>query len=240
MLFTPPNLQRSDSGNSEFAWIYHRGRLCIFLLFDLSLGLLLLVWALAVLRRHCRRKGGVSFFVVLVLLNDGLELSLNAFVFVRLIAGDCYWDTHTACWTLSSLWSGSVVCGVHLQLMMVFEGVLALRRPPRSAHVLVVSCSTVISVIELIYYFLCKFLLLSLLPLLAVMVTSWILACRSPPFKDPRSNRARKQDCAALGFTTFTMIIYLSLIALHLCQPNWYLWTTSVCLSLKAVKDRLH
>ncbi|KAI4875178.1 hypothetical protein NFI96_008592, partial [Prochilodus magdalenae] len=219
-------------------------RLSIFLISAVCAGVPALVWALMVLRRHRKRKGRIPVFIVLLLLNDVLELLLNPYVATKLILRD--WCRNMTCWTFANLWWGLRYSGVHLQLMVVFEGVLARRHPSCSAHVFFPPCSILISVVVFVYCFLCEFLrapeflLLSVLPLLAEMVTSWIMTCRSPPIKDPRSNRTEKQDCTALAFTTVTMIIYLSLITLSVFIKIWYMRMMTHCLlSLRVIIDPL-
>ncbi|XP_036439407.1 uncharacterized protein LOC118816909 [Colossoma macropomum] len=231
---------------SETGWSEYRIRLSIFLIFTVISGVPALVWALIVLRRHHKRKGRISVFIILVLLNDVLELLLNPYIATTLIQGGCDRNTDITCRTLSSLSSGSRLCGVYLQQMMVFESVLALRHPSCSAHVFFPHCSIIISLLMFVCFFLCQFftarefLLLSLLPLLAVTVTSWIITCRRPPIKTHSSDRTKKQDRTVLAFATISMIIYLTFITLYVFVYIWSLETISTCLlSLRVTIDPL-
>ena len=149
-------------------------RLSIFLIAGLCGGLPALVWALRVLYGHYKSGGRISALVIMLLLSDLLELLLSPYVVTKLLQDDYCWDSSWTCRLLTSVWSASVIYGLHLQQVVVLEGALSFRHPPCSAHAFFPSCSVITSIIVFISFFLCEvfrfIFLIFLSPTLPLMI----------------------------------------------------------------------
>ncbi|KAI4892269.1 hypothetical protein NFI96_008855 [Prochilodus magdalenae] len=132
-------------------------RLSIFLLAGLCAGLPALVWALRVLYGHYKSGGRISALVIMLLLSDLLELLLSPYVVTKLLQDDDCWDSSWTCRLLTSVWSASVIYGLHLQQVVALEAALSFRHPPCSAHVIFPSCFGTVSIIAFISFFLCEY-----------------------------------------------------------------------------------
>ncbi|KAI4897769.1 hypothetical protein NFI96_009388, partial [Prochilodus magdalenae] len=132
-------------------------RLSIFLIAGLCAGLPALVWALRVLYGHYKSGGRISALVIMLLLSDLLELLLSPYVVTKLLQDDDCWDSSVMCHGLTSIWSGSVIYGVHLQQVVALEAVLSFRHPACSAHAFYPDCSMIISGTACIFFFLCEY-----------------------------------------------------------------------------------
>ncbi|KAL6466700.1 hypothetical protein MHYP_G00245040 [Metynnis hypsauchen] len=144
-----------------------RIRLSIFLIAGECVGLPALVWALHVLYGHHKSGGRISALVIMLLLCDLLELLLNPYIVTKLLQDDHCWKTSSTCRTFTSLWSGSMICGLHLQQVVALENTLSLRHPHCSAQAFFNSCSIITSIITSIIAFIFFFLY----PLLCVLVS---------------------------------------------------------------------
>ncbi|KAL6466690.1 hypothetical protein MHYP_G00244940 [Metynnis hypsauchen] len=129
-------------------------RLSIFLITAECVGLPALVWALRVLYGHHKSGGRVSALVIMLLLCDLLELLLNPYIVTKLLQDDYCWETSSTWRTFTSLWSVSMICGLHLQQVVVLEGAISLRHPHCSDQAFFNSCSIITSIIVLICFFL--------------------------------------------------------------------------------------
>ncbi|KAI4898405.1 hypothetical protein NFI96_009822, partial [Prochilodus magdalenae] len=129
-------------------------RLSIFLIAGLCAGLPALVWALRVLYGHYKSGGRISALVIMLLLSDLLELLLSPYVVTKLLQDDDCWDSSWTCRLLTSVWSASVIYGLHLQQVVALEAALSSRHPPCSAHVIFPSCFGTVSIIAFIIFFL--------------------------------------------------------------------------------------
>ncbi|KAI4890623.1 hypothetical protein NFI96_004452 [Prochilodus magdalenae] len=220
-------------------------RLSIFLIAGLCGGLPALVWALRVLYSHCMNGGRISALVIMLLLSDLLELLLSPYIVTKLLQDDDCWDSSWTCRLLTSVWSASMIYGLHLQQFVALESVLSLRHPRCSAHVFFPSCSIITSIILFISFFLCEvfkvtFLLLITLPfLLMITLTSWIVTCRAPPQTSSTPSRTRKPSSAVLAFATSTLILCGAFITVcTVKRVPWDLWVVYYCLmSLRVVTD---
>ncbi|XP_062372004.1 uncharacterized protein LOC134059575 [Sardina pilchardus] len=101
------------------AWDVHQIRQSIFLITGLCVGLPLVGWALAVLRRHRRNGGRGSALVIALLLTDLLEMVLSpAMVAYLLVPGV------TRSGSVYLLFFCVKYCGLHLHQMVALEGVM--------------------------------------------------------------------------------------------------------------------
>ena len=213
---------------------------CGFLMCGVCFGVLALLWTLNVVGHQYKKKPSVSAFMVLLIINDILELILNLYVIAKLFQGDrCEEPT---CRILSSFWSGLRVCGVFLQQMMVLETDLALRNVLCCAAVFF-PCSFVISAIGFMFFFKWLFSsspplhLFTLLPPLAVTVTSFAVTCGTPASKIPSSNK-HMYKYGILTVAALTMMLYLLFLIAYFSQGRWGLLV--VCLlSLRMIIDPL-
>ncbi|KAI4876817.1 hypothetical protein NFI96_009588, partial [Prochilodus magdalenae] len=235
----PSTLHPVESSAFQFS----ATRLSIFLICDVCVGVPLLAWATGVLHRHHTSKGRIPGFVFPILLNDLLELTLNLYMIGKLLQGEWCLETDTACYILSSLWSASLLCGVHLQQMMLLESALILSHPSCSTHAFFSPCSIVSSIIVYAGVFLWEsfsvalFLFSVLLALLAAMVTSWLIICRTPPIKTHRSHGTEAHEYV-LAFATLTLTVYLIFLLLYFFLGVWEWWMMSVSLlSVRVIVD---
>ena len=180
----------------------------------------------------------------------------SPYIVTKLLQDDYCWETSTTCRTFTSLWSGSVICGLHLQQVVALEGALSLRHPHCSAQAFFNSCSIITSITAFICFFLCEFFRVTLfvffiLPLpLTITLISCIVTCRAPPQISDFPSRTKKPSYTVLAFVTSTVILYgtfTSACAImyifyyrDLKKFSWYVFVMGVCLmSLNVLVDPL-
>lgn len=202
-------------------------------------GVSALLFTIAVLYNRYEQNERISFFVVFVLLNDLLELVLNPYIMANLEGDTLLFQA------LASVWSGSRICGVHLQQMVVFESVLAVRPSLTPTSIYSSVNSVVISVVAYLCFCLCAFfrapafLLFSLLPLLAVTANSWIVTFRKPPLKLPSTSKGKKREYALLSFATLTLTLYLNFLSVYIFLRTGGLWICVCLMTVRVITDPL-
>ncbi|KAI4881575.1 hypothetical protein NFI96_009994 [Prochilodus magdalenae] len=205
-------------------------RLSLFLIAGLCGGLPALVWGLRVLYDHYKSGGRISALVIMLLLSDLLELYLTPYVVTKLLQNDDCWDSSWTCRLLTSLWSASVIYGLHLRQVVALEAALSFKHPPCSAHVFFPSCSFTTSIIAFFSFFLCEvfgatLLVVLILPLLLMItVTSWIVTCRAPTQINNIPNRTRRPSSTVMAFVTYTLILYGTFTSVCAVTYFGYYW----------------
>ncbi|KAG5261191.1 hypothetical protein AALO_G00301070 [Alosa alosa] len=102
-------------------WDYgYNIRHSIFLITGMCVGLPLVGWALAVLRRHKHNRGRGSALVIALLLTDLLEMVLSPAMVAYLLAPGV-----TRSGSIFLLFFGVKYCGLHLHQMVALEGIMA-------------------------------------------------------------------------------------------------------------------
>ncbi|KAG9260055.1 hypothetical protein AMEX_G27717 [Astyanax mexicanus] len=222
--------------------------LSIFLIVEVFVGLQALVWVLHVLYRRYKSGGRVSSFMIMLLFCDLLALLLNPYIVTKLYQDENCWEESTACRILSSLWSGSLFCALHLQPVVALEGALSVRHSSCSAHFFFPSCSIVISIIGFAFFFFCEFYEVTFLTLLglplslALTAISCIVTRRAPPNININPYRTLKPSCFVLAFVSFTVILHLILVIVcaDIKSMYWRLWVMCfILMSLRVITDPL-
>ncbi|KAI4887624.1 hypothetical protein NFI96_008238 [Prochilodus magdalenae] len=221
-------------------------RLSIFLIAGNCVGLPALAWALRALHRHRKNGGRISVLVIMLLLSDLLELLLRPYVVTKLLQKENCREAKTPCWVFISMWSGSMIYGLHLQQVVALEGALSLRHPHCSAHAFFPSCSIITSIAAFFCFFLFElsfgpYIMLMSLPLIvAVMLTFCTITCRAPPHIASIPYPTQKPSYTVFVFASFSMILHVLVILCTFIWNHWGLGVTTFCLmSLRVLLDPL-
>lgn len=199
-------------------------RLSIFFIAAVCVGLPCLIWAFYLVHLQRKTRGRISAFIILLLLSDLLQLLLYPYIVSKLFSFTFFSGLDTV--IMGAGYVYLKICSLHLQQLVVLEGVLTLKYPLISAHIFSSPCYTIISIIVLLFSLMCVLLLVfsgphggphglylgfgSIMAPVFLLVVAGIIIFKAPP--TPASTPATDNRPGALLF----LVNMVNLVLLYL------------------------